>query len=156
IAGDERTTYRVHAFAPTLYIDTLQRESVHPGIATTAAALAPAVRISEFCVDGQDPETPAGCSAVALDRGLPTAQRIWNDHPGAWITSHTSYDAFGNVDTVNDPNGQSTTTDYDTRFHVYPVRITNALDQHADSSWNFVLGKRLAKYDWTSDPWTLG
>jgi len=46
-------------------------------------------------------------------------------------TATTTYDQYGNVTSVTDALGHSTTTAYDSTYHTFPISVTNALNQTA-------------------------
>ena len=50
------------------------------------------------------------------------------------------YDAWGNPTVVTDTRGFTTTTVYDSQYHLYPVQMSNALGQSTQTQYNYGLG----------------
>ena len=48
------------------------------------------------------------------------------DITSSYVNTDYGYDPYGNRVTVKDHFGNTTTTDYDTKYHIFPVKITNA------------------------------
>lgn len=70
-----------------------------------------------------------------------TAKSEWFDVTNTWVVTSMTYDANGNLSTVTEPAAvdgllRRTTTDYDTKYHAYPVKVTNALGQYTQRSHN--------------------
>jgi RHS repeat-associated protein len=61
--------------------------------------------------------------------GMPSAPNVtqqieMRSASTAGPTTTIGYDAYGNVHTVQDPNGNTTTVDYDATFHAFPSTVT--------------------------------
>jgi RHS repeat-associated protein len=75
-----------------------------------------------------------------------TAKSEWLDTgascpTGCWVTTAMGYDAFGNMTSVTEPatgDGLTrvTTTDFDAKYHAYPVKVANALNQTSRRAYN--------------------
>ncbi|MFH2138614.1 MAG: RHS repeat-associated core domain-containing protein [Candidatus Omnitrophota bacterium] len=61
-------------------------------------------------------------------KGLLTKQESWLDGSTNPATTYT-YDAYGNMLSVTDSRQNTTTTEYDSSYHFFPIKITNALNQ---------------------------
>ena len=73
-------------------------------------------------------------------KGLLTKTLSWNDYTNSYITITSSYDSYGNAISVTDGNNATTTTSYDSTYHIYPVSKTNALGHVNSTQWNYRLG----------------
>ena len=56
--------------------------------------------------------------------GLPTEVETCKDAAVNWVNTRTGYDAYGNVLTATDANGNVTGTTYETRYRSYPLSVT--------------------------------
>lgn len=70
-----------------------------------------------------------------------TAKSEWLDTTNTWLTTTMTYDANGNLRTVTSPDTgdgrtRTTTTEYDSTFHAYPARVTNALGHATVRTYN--------------------
>ncbi|MDE3089950.1 MAG: hypothetical protein KGJ80_11270, partial [Chloroflexota bacterium] len=66
-----------------------------------------------------------------------------------YITQASSgYDTYGNVTSTTDALGHTTTTLYDSIYHLFPQSVTNALNQTTTSTYDYRLGRVLS----TTDP----
>jgi len=57
------------------------------------------------------------------------------------------YDIYGNRTETTDPEGRLTKVDYDTEFHTFPVRVTNAKGQVTERQFNPANGKPTLEKD---------
>lgn len=68
-------------------------------------------------------------------RALPTSSRIWDSTKGvvtnnnAYLTTHAKFDAFGNRTQAIDAKGITTHTEYDTNYHVFPIKVLSAIPE---------------------------
>ncbi len=60
-------------------------------------------------------------------KGLRTKVRRGKDGWG-WVETRATYDAWGNVASVTDPLGRTTTYTYDSYYHLYRIQETNPLN----------------------------
>lgn len=65
-----------------------------------------------------------------VGRGNPTSSRFWDSTKGAWNSSNAytqtraKYDSYGNQYEKIDARGNSTTTTFDSTYHVFPIQVT--------------------------------
>ena len=88
-------------------------------------------------------------------KGFLTKKTDWaGDAPG---TVHPftkySYDAIGNVLSLEDSKGSKTTTVYDTTYHLFPLQTTNALGHKVVSEYYGINGVALSSSDGTFGLW---
>ncbi len=73
--------------------------------------------------------------------GNPTQELNLHKESNSWIPRYRSYDSYGNPRTTTDERGYVTSTEYDTTFNLYPVRMTRALGQAeaetSETNWMF-------------------
>lgn len=137
VNGDERTTVHGYAYNTTNYIvDKPYYQHIFAGIDGSA-------KLSDVITyyDG-------GSLGAAPTRGLVTRVAEWNDQTNTHtkVTSFT-YDARGNLVSETDPLGNVTRTEYETTYHLYPIRITNALGHVTTIGWNLLFGLENSRTD---------
>jgi RHS repeat-associated protein len=141
IDGDERTTVRSFHRAVGPYIVGLPSwEGVHGGI----GPVTPIHRGTAFCYDGDPTLT---CEA-APTKGQLTARKQHNlQGLGDMRVTTYEYDAFGNRTLERDARGNATRMRYDDRYHTYLESSCNALAQCTSTTWDPVIGQRIAVKD---------
>ncbi len=122
VSGDERSVHR--GFYPNgdpavWIVNKLAWENVYEGITGNVGGLAlktQTINYYDGAVDYHTPPTQGNLTRVG--RGL-----------GDWGWVHTSYDydTRGNLISETDPNGHTTTIEYDTIYHLYPVETCGAV-----------------------------
>jgi len=70
----------------------------------------------------------------------------WLDTGANPITGYT-YDSYGNMVSLNDPNAHTTTFTYDAVVHTFPVEAKNALNQATTSTYDYATGNVLSVTD---------
>src|SRR5262249_17535297 len=78
-------------------------------------------------------------------RGTVTSARDWLVPGSRWVATSLSYDAFGNLISVTDPTSRTTTTSYDTTYHVFPISVTNGAAESESTTWDAVCGVPASK-----------
>ncbi len=77
-------------------------------------------------------------------KGSLTAKYNWLGRPGTPDpTTYYTYDAYGNLLTTQDPMGNVTKIVYDADVYLFPVTVTNALNQTSKTTYYGVEGKAL-------------
>lgn len=91
-------------------------------------------------------------------RGDATHTLKWLKERGVHVIARQEYDGYGNVTKSIDEVGNSTKTNYDTTYHVYPTAITNALGQVSTITPDLVCGlpKETVGLNGASDLTTTG
>ena len=56
------------------------------------------------------------------------------------IETKMAYDQYGNLVSQTDPNGNTTTTTYDSTYHAFPILVRNPLGHEVKTDYDFVLG----------------
>jgi RHS repeat-associated protein len=65
--------------------------------------------------------------------GLPTTMSTWDSTKGVvsnsanFLTTHATFDSYGNRTVATDAKGNSTTTTYDSIYHTFPVTVTGSV-----------------------------
>lgn len=137
--NDERTTATDRYPNTTAYIvDRPAQVAVYAGSGTGGTLLARTRTLYDGALTYTAPPT----------EGDPTGTRSWLNTTGTEVTSAATYDGFGNLLTQTDPLGNVTEYDYDPTYSLFPVKVTNALLQETDTTWNFTC----AKPDTITDP----
>jgi YD repeat-containing protein len=62
------------------------------------------------------------------------------------VTTYT-YDSYGNIEIITDPEGNTTTMTYDTTTYTYPVTIQNPLGHTIQKTYDYRFGKVLTETD---------
>ncbi|WP_445504878.1 RHS repeat-associated core domain-containing protein [Microvirga sp. G4-2] len=109
--------------------------------------------VRKFIVNNPVQETVSGFSGGAF-RELSKTQFAYNaegdlvrllrwlDTKSAFVARTYEYDRWGNRITVRDELNNPTSTVYDSTYHLYPVKVTNALGQFTTATYrSFVCGK---------------
>ena len=82
---------------------------------------------------------------TAPSAGLLTKEevRLYNSQDGSEkkIASLYSYDSYGNLTKATNSKGYSTTTEYDSTLHSYPVKITNAKGHTVSNEYDYQTGQ---------------
>ncbi|WP_144054343.1 DUF6443 domain-containing protein [Pleurocapsa sp. PCC 7319] len=55
---------------------------------------------------------------------LASRSQYWDRNEGKWLTSSTTYDTYGNVVSISDPLGNTSTTSYEEKYHTFPQTST--------------------------------
>lgn len=83
--------------------------------------------------------------------GQLTKESVWFFNP---LTSDSSvlslsyaYDIYGNLATATDPLFRTSTTTYDADYHIYPVKVTNTLNQSVEATYDVKTGQLLTSKD---------
>jgi len=109
--------------------------------------------IRKFIVGNPAQETVSGFSGGVFrelsktqfaynPEGDPVRLLRWLDTKSDYVTRTYEYDRWGNRTVVRDERDNPTTTVYDPTYHVYPVKVTNALGQFTTATYrSFVCGK---------------
>ena len=87
-----------------------------------------------------------------------TSTGRWLDTTKTMVSASATYDGYGNTLTATDENGHTSTTTYDSTYHVFPAQTCNALAQCTPVTYDPVLGVQLTQTDpnlkttsWTYD-----
>jgi RHS repeat-associated protein len=73
----------------------------------------------------------SGYVPSSTTRGLPTTMKTWDSTKGAstnssaYLTTHATFDDYGNRTVATDAKGYTTTTTYDSTYHVFPLSVTS-------------------------------
>jgi YD repeat-containing protein len=138
VSGDERTISR--QFIPNVsgyVVDRVARERTYEGVGTGG----PLAAETRFRYDNQ------GTWNAAPTRGELTMSRVWDDRNAVFYDTQMGYDGFGNVVSEISPRGHTTTTVFDSTYHVFPEQICPPLIPCALRSWNPVFGAISSKTD---------
>ena len=127
----ERTTLTEYKPATGPYIVGLpSREAVFEGLGYEGKQ---PVSNTRYCYDD---DLSQSCEATP-SRGLLTAMKEWDNEDQRYLTTNYKYDDFGNQTSVEDANGHCcTTAEFDNTYHLFPVKICNALDQCTEQKWD--------------------
>jgi YD repeat-containing protein len=92
-----------------------------------------------------NPGMPGYIAPASAARGNPTTVRRQVDFPSTrWLTSTRTFDIAGNVRSVTDPRGKTTTATYSsTTGYGFPSEIVNPLDHTTTLTWDQFLGRPL-------------
>lgn len=89
-----------------------------------------------------------------VSTGSLTQQASWlNNTPsnslsqGTYIITRYSYDSYGNIVSLTDANGNTTTISYDSATHTYPYIITNPLGQSIKTTYDTGFGVPIESTD---------
>jgi len=78
------------------------------------------------------------------DRGNLSKENIFVVNPLTSTLTPSSalyaYDSFGNLTSTTDALGRSVTTEYDTQFYAYPLKVTNNLGHAVTQTYNYKFG----------------
>jgi RHS repeat-associated protein len=88
-----------------------------------------------FCYDDAEDIDPNCLSAPQA--GLLTATKDWDSYTNDYDTTQYQYDLYGNLQTSIDANGHQTTSAFESRHHLFPRLICNAVHQCASLTWDF-------------------
>ncbi len=116
INGDERTV--ATDFYPNETNWIIGQEARERLFANSAGTGSP-MQETLYCYDNTDWNT-------APTKGELTRIRRYLDTTAGYIDTSYGYDQYGNHITITDHLGNTTTTDYDTKYHIFPATITNA------------------------------
>ncbi|MBC7250776.1 MAG: PKD domain-containing protein, partial [Anaerolineae bacterium] len=134
--GEGTTVYR-HTHRDYLVTDTTSTYIVNRVAAETLYDEAGnVVAATRYLYDGQGYGVPPTRGDVTEVRRLSQAS------PETWLTVSTiEYDGtYGYPYAVTDANGKRTVTAYDNTYHLYPIRVTNALSQTTIYEYDYTLG----------------
>lgn len=135
ISGDERLTNTTYVYNPSTYIVNRPAETW-----TTDGEPGPTVSRTSFYYDGNtnltDPPT----------KGNLTRQEEWLQG-GISPATIMTYDTYGNLLTVTDARGASTTNTYDETYHIYITSIMNAAGHIQTMTYNPKTGQILTSTD---------
>jgi len=147
-AGDERTVQRVYYPLTTTgwIVNNPARETVYPGLHTDNDQDIGGRTCYQY--DGQT----FGQSPI---KGAVTTASRWKGAPGSsacgssgsFVTTLTGYDTWGSPVVVTDALARAVRTEYDSQFHLYPVRVTNAREQSAVYDYDRARGLLLTATD---------
>lgn len=131
VTGDETFLQRQFVANTSAYlVGQPSRETLYSGTTSSGTLLADkVVRYDGATADG-----------VAPVKGDATNIREWLDTASAFVSKQKEYDATGNVTAEVDPLGARTTTAYDTTWQLFPVTLTNPLNQVATKTWSMGCG----------------
>ncbi|MBI4356227.1 MAG: VCBS repeat-containing protein [Candidatus Omnitrophica bacterium] len=76
-----------------------------------------------------------------------TKEEEWLSPPGRWVATSLTYDGYGNVATVTDALGRTTTNTYDAVVHLFLTRVTNVAGHTRQMTYDPVLGQVLTSTD---------
>jgi RHS repeat-associated protein len=118
VSGDERLTVTDYAPNSGAFITKLPgRVRIYGGTTTAAPLLS----------DTQTFYDNASASTTPPVKGDATGTLSWLDPGNRWISTSASYDAYGNPVSATDALGNTTQTDYDPTYHLFPVAVRNPL-----------------------------
>ncbi|MBI4549941.1 MAG: VCBS repeat-containing protein, partial [Candidatus Omnitrophica bacterium] len=139
VTGDERKTVNQYAYgmsapgagAGTYIVNTLKKTMVYRG---TAGGEADKMAERSFYYDG------AGSLDTAPVKGLLTREEEWlagGENPA----TEMAYDGYGNIVTIADARGFQTSNEYEPVYHLFLIKITNALGQTRGFSYDAQLAQ---------------
>ena len=138
VSGDERLTVITYYPNTGAYLlDYPAAQVIYAGTTTAGQILS----ATAYTYDGQ-----ASATAPPL-KGDVTATTVWLNTTNTWLTATASYDSFGNLLSVTDALGHTSTTSYESTYHLYPTQVCNALHQCMGQTWNTVLGVQTSQID---------
>jgi RHS repeat-associated protein len=129
IGTDDSTVWRT--FYPETTANILSkpaRERTYAGIVTSDSGVTDLKQESDYYYDGHN--TSLTTPPV---KGNLTRVQQYKDASNS-ISSYFTYDTYGNKLTEQDPNGNTTTTTYDTTYHTYPISKTYPVTGLSESS----------------------
>ncbi|HEY6175442.1 MAG TPA: FG-GAP-like repeat-containing protein [Kofleriaceae bacterium] len=137
--GDDTTTITTFYPNTTDYlVDYPARIQVFDGDSTTPLLVSEQDRCYDLAVTASSTCNSAAWVAPPV-HGDVTHTATWLDLPSSsYVVTKTAYDSYGNVTRQIDALGNTTTIDYDTTFHRFAVKHTNALNQVSSATWNAV------------------
>jgi RHS repeat-associated protein len=145
LSGDERTAVRSFAVNTSAYIVGYPAwEEIRAGIGTGGTLL----KRARFLYDGATTE------GTAPTVGNLTKQLEWNDQTGGYEGVTNAYDGYGNLTTVTDAAGGTTSRAFDTTRHLYLTSVTNALTHVATGEFD-ALGRLTRSVDTNGGASTL-
>ena len=134
VNGDERTTLIEYTYNLERWIMLSSHMYVLDGQGR---------KVSEtwYCYDG------ATAHISSPTKGDLTRQVRWLDSGENCVTA-MGYDAYGNLLTATDARGNATKTEYDPVYHIFPVKVINALGYAQASTWDIKTGQLLSQTDY--------
>jgi RHS repeat-associated protein len=100
-----------------------------------------------------DNTLPAGSDgSTGWDRSVSigdlTSTSGWLNLESRWLVDRAEFDIYGNKTATIDPMGNRNETAYDTVFHIYPIRHTNAVSHVTQvTSFDYLCGKPIRELD---------
>jgi len=138
VTGDERTSVRGIHPNTTDYITGLPAyENIYAAIGTAGPLLKQT--LNEYDQNGTYAAPPT--------KGILVRRRAWDNQTGGYVTRSFAHDAWGNVISETDPRGFTTTTEYDSTYHLYETKKCNALGHCSTKSWDGGQGLVLSETD---------
>ncbi len=148
VSGDERKTVNTYVYNTTAYIlNTLSKTTLYDSNLTTLKSE------RYFYYDG------ASAITTAPTAGLLTKEEEWLSTASGCGTAGVctnnpkttmTYDSYGNVATVQDARGYTTTNTYETTYHLFLTQISNALSQVRQFTYDPWLAQILTSTDQNS------
>jgi len=134
VSGDERKTVNEYVYNTTDYIlNALSKSTIYDSDFTT-------VRVEKYSYyDG------ATSITTAPTKGLLTKEEKWLNTasgcgtPGVCTNNPKTamtYDSYGNLATITDPRGYTTTNTYETTYRIFLVTISNPLTQTSQFTYD--------------------
>src|SRR5262249_35260650 len=120
-SGDEKTTTISYSPNSSAYLVSLPAEvRKYNGVGTGGTLLTDRITYYD------------GASSITQPTvGNPTKTLSWLNTNSSFVATSKAYDAYGNVTKATDQLNNTSTTAYDTTYHVYATSATNALNQTA-------------------------
>ncbi|NIX78462.1 FG-GAP-like repeat-containing protein, partial [Microvirga terricola] len=144
VSGDERVSVWVYRPNTGRYIvNKPASETVYGSTSSTATPLA------RTLYDYDDNAS----NATPPSKGDLTQVRRWLDTLGSpednasYVRRRSDYDRYGNQIAATDEVGGITRTTYDDVYHLYPVKVVDALGQATSATYDKVCGKPLTRVD---------
>ncbi len=78
--------------------------------------------------------------------GKVTKEEIWSNSTSNAVGTAT-YDKYGNAISITDAKGRTTTTTYDSTYHMYPTLVTNSIGQTQSATYDPKTGQILTSAD---------
>lgn len=104
-------------------------------------------------------QSPCGLSCTPAGTMKTVCRSFWRDQAGGscgsddlWLNTTYQFDSFGNGVAVTDPNGQTTTTAYETTYNTFPQAVTTPKDADGTAltttfAYDAAFGRRIATTD---------
>ncbi len=79
---------------------------------------------------------------------FPISTKYYYNNDSSWVLQSCTYDAYGNIKTMTDPEGKVTTiNEYDTDYQLFPTKITDPMGNIVTSTYDPATGSVLAQTD---------
>ncbi len=128
-SGDERTTNVRYGYNQAAYLSVLASQDTYAGIGGGTL-----LKSTRNVYDGNTSYLQAPI------QGVLTRRQHWDSNTGGTDDTGYTVDSFGNVISTTDPLGNTSTTSFDSAYHLFPVSQCDALHHCTSTQWNYSFG----------------